>query len=118
MIHRQPSLLLASAFALLAGSTALGKSGTLVGPRMIVVKVGQSTLVHLPRKPLQVAVDDPSVASLQALPRNTLRITGKRIGDTRISGQDVARHRIAIQVKVLPGAAPRKAPKARGPVAR
>jgi Flp pilus assembly secretin CpaC len=92
--------------ALAGGRRVPAKTPDLVASRMVVVQVGQSSMVHLPSKPNRLTIDDPTIASYAVLPRAVLRIVGKQAGDTHIRGSDAARRRIAIAVKVLPGAAP------------
>jgi len=95
--------------AVAAGSRVPARAPDLVGPRLVVVRVGQSVLVRLPRRPGRLTVDDPGIASLEGVSGTMLRITGRRAGDTHVRGRDVARRHIMIGVKVLPGPRPARA---------
>jgi len=68
----------------------------------VVVEVGKTVKVPLPRQPLIIGVEDPKVASIAILPKGELLVTGKKVGSTRIVGRDHAHVPIVMGVSVVP----------------
>jgi len=71
-------------------------------PSEVAVEVGRSVLVTLPQPPQRIAVEDASIASLEVVRHNVLRITGKQVGETRVIGVYVAQIPVVVRVRVLP----------------
>lgn len=69
-------------------------------PEEVHVKVGKVATFPLPRQPLRLASENPSIATIQVLPDGRVRVTGKKVGNTRIVGRDQAQVPIVIRVVV------------------
>ena len=70
-------------------------------PEEVIVRVDRSVTFPLPRQPLTLASEDPSVAVVEVLPDGKARVTGISVGSTRIVGRDHAQVPIIIAVRVL-----------------
>lgn len=88
----------------LAFGAALGGGGPAAAqtPEVVVVKVGKTVTVALPRRPQTLASENPSVASLRVLPAGKAEVTGHKPGETRLVGRDDAHVPIIIKVRVEP----------------
>lgn len=71
-------------------------------PEEVIVRVDRSVTFPLPRQPLTLASEDPSVAVVEVLADGKARVTGMAPGTTRIIGRDHAMVPIIISVRVLP----------------
>ena len=69
-------------------------------PASVIVKVGKSVTVPLPRHPQRLDIEDASVATMEVLAEGKVKVTGKKVGKTRIVGRDNAQVPIIIEVVV------------------
>ena len=70
-------------------------------PEEVIVRVDRSVTFPLPRQPMTLASEDPSVAVVEVLQDGKARVTGISAGNTRIVGRDHAQVPIIIAVRVI-----------------
>lgn len=71
----------------------------------IEVHVGESTLFQLPRPPMIIGTEDPSIARVTVRPNGQVVVYGLTVGRTRIIGRDFAQRPLIFPVVVLEASA-------------
>lgn len=70
-------------------------------PQEVVVRVGKTVTVNLPRRPQRLSAENPSIASVTVAGNGTAKVTGHKVGTTRLVGRDDAQVPILISVRVV-----------------